>query len=503
MLVRGSRIEDAKGQGYTLDTLLGSGGQGSVWSLSEPGLAAKLLNPTHKPNERERLKSRVLNVRRLPLDHLQVVRPLEVLAGEFIGYTMELADDMAPVETLGPQALATMPRGTTSSVEWYVATGGLRRRLEVLAGAARALSDLHSCGFAFGDVSRTNILYSSGSSDTSTILLIDVDNIHIDFSDKRALLTRGYAAPELVAGRSFHNSLTDAYSLSVLIFEVLCLIHPFIGDSVDDNDPEFMESAYRGELPWVDDPLDRSNEAVRRGIARKWVLSPVLRDLFQEAFGSHHSSLGTAEAPALPRVVRWDDPASSAIAVRRRPGIGSWASRLTAASGATVICPNVDCGWSYYRSEITCPKCQSPRPKLILGQIMVFDPSDRRLVSFPDPNGSNLLHPRPVQVVTVGPGETRTITRRQVFGGIGRHAEEPVLSIRSHFDDVPAIQLRSLDGDGYEVQSGSGTVREFVTTREWLDWDLTRRRGWRVHFYGDDQTRIHRVIHFAHLAGAR
>lgn len=501
MIAKGLRIEDAKGQGYTLDTLLGSGGQGSVWSLSEPGLAVKLLNQTAATKDREKLRRRVMNVRRLPIDHLQVVRPLEVLGGEFIGYTMELADDMAPLEALGPFELLTKPQGAKENIEWYAATGGLRRRLDVLAGAARALSDLHSCGFAFGDVSRSNILYSLGLSKNNNILLIDVDNIHIDFSDERALLTRGYAAPELLARHSFHNSLTDAYSLSVLIFETLCLIHPFIGDHIDDNGPDFMESAFRGELPWVDDPDDRSNEAVRRGIERKWVLSPLLRELFQEAFGSHRFSEGADEARALPRAVKWDDPASSAIAVRKRPGVGTWASRLTAASGATVICSNVDCGWSYYRNELKCPRCQSPRPGLVLGQIRVFDPSTGSVVSIPGPRDSSRLVSQPIQSIAVGPSESRIVTRRQVFGGSGRYAEEPVLSIRSSHDPVTGIQVRSLDGTGYEIRSTSGTVRGRVTPREWLDWDVTKSRGWRIHFDDGDRTRIHRVIDFTHVAG--
>lgn len=127
-------ISTALGASYSVESLLGKGGQGTVVRLkSQQGLAAKIL---HMGSEREReaLKNRIAFVRSLPLGDLPVAMPVDSLAPPLVGYTMQLLRDMEPAT-----ALLRPPKDSGMSLpEWYASRGGLMRRLRLMAKSCDA-----------------------------------------------------------------------------------------------------------------------------------------------------------------------------------------------------------------------------------------------------------------------------------------------------------------------------------------------------------------------------
>ena len=99
-------------------------------------------------------------------------------------------------------------------------TGGLSRRVRVLARLARLLASLHGRALAYGDLSPTNI-FVSRSHEHAEVWLIDCDNISVLCREGgQKIYTREYGAPEVLRRDSGINSLTDSWSFAVIAFQI-------------------------------------------------------------------------------------------------------------------------------------------------------------------------------------------------------------------------------------------------------------------------------------------
>lgn len=364
-------VVDTNGAKYALDRLLGHGGQGAVYAVRGRDLAVKLSAVRHRAAQ-QRVRENIARIRRLPLDGLNVARPLRALLEPHAGYVMELMTGMVPLKTL-----AQPPRDHAPNfAQWYLETGSLHRRLRILAKMAALFRALHERGLAYGDGSPHNVFISEERS-ASEVWLIDCDNI-VQGLSPRAVYTPGYAAPELFRGHAGADSLTDAWSLATLAFETLCVLHPFDGDLVHDGAPELEERAFRGELPWVDDGDDRQN-AGSRGLPRGMVLTPSLQRLAADCFGA------------------------SRLDREQRPTAAAWAEKLGQAADQVLVCPA--CGNGFYVNLTTCPWCDEHRPPFALINVYLRDPGledDSRT---------------PLKVVCKAPGRPSLVERAVVQAG--------------------------------------------------------------------------------------
>ena len=323
--------------GATLELVheLGRGGQGSVYEVAGGRHAVKLLHET-TPEQAREWADRLRTVSRLPLDGLPLARPIDTLLPPETGYVMDLMDGMVPVSRL----ISVPP--AARAVDHYRDTGGLRRRLSVLARTADVLARLHAAGLVYQDPSPTNV-FVPGHADSDEVWLIDTDNLAYAGTRQRPVCTARYRAPELrPAVRRNADSLSDAFAFSVIAFELLTLDHPFIGDALYSADEEAEAQAFDGAHPWVDDPADPSNRSSRGIQPRSLVLSPAIEDMFREAFAA---GLHTRD---------------------RRPGAARWAEVMRAAASSTVRCAG--CGMTYYLPTAAgwCPWCEEvPQPSVL------------------------------------------------------------------------------------------------------------------------------------------
>ncbi|MEB9458418.1 serine/threonine-protein kinase [Bacillus anthracis] len=340
---------------------IGQGGQGAVYQTTDENVVIKVVLKDDEIVQDEKMyfhyKDQIDEVRILNLPKsINIAKPVLMLKKPYNGYVMRLLSNMVPIRKL------MMTGAIDDMVQFYIETGSIQRRLQILTKVAHMFSQLHAIPVVYGDLSEENIFISEDCKETET-WLIDADNMRHTVDFTKTVYTPGYGAPELVKGISGNTTFSDVYSFAIIAFKVLALIGPFDGDLLfeqsdwaDENDWDAEEpmdnfvKAEHGEFPWVEDTDDDRNHTVA-GVDRKLILSSGLRKLFQRTFGEEGRNNPTA-----------------------RPTMREWYEALHQASLATMTCPK--CTGTYYINLQQCPypNCQTKRPSVYIGFLSdVFD----------------------------------------------------------------------------------------------------------------------------------
>lgn len=363
-------IVDQYDNQHCLVTELARGGQGVVYRTADSDLAVKVpFGDFVDDEDRLEMALRYQLIRSLPIPQaIPVALPLAVLRDE-VGYVMHLLNEMESFHS----CFETVKVGTTSSVgevpSWlesldetsathqlwnYAKTGSTKRRLHALAEIASVLSQLHSLGLVYGDLSPNNCFVGSGK--RPRVALIDADNLRYEqLQGGTTVYTPGYAAPEIIQGRDCSRPRTDVWSFAVLAFDSLTLQHPFRGRLVEQMDVEAhgwdsiqlssnsrrgpIELALTGSVPYIDDLSDPSNRS-DGGIDRELVFTPEMVRLFQEALGAG-------------RLQPW-----------RRPSMTFFAREMFRAHDSSIVC--TECSMSYFLGCTSCPYCECAPPRHIV-----------------------------------------------------------------------------------------------------------------------------------------
>ena len=314
-------VIDSNKNSYDILSEIGKGSQGTTYLLMGGKYIAKLFNTVTNPTE---LKSKINFLKRLDLDKEGFAIPLEEITQPKIGYISEFASGMQPLSFL------KWTNQDENMQDWFVETGGLLKRLQVLTKLAERLRTLHSKGLIYCDLSPNNVFVSSEAKN-SHVFLIDLDNLRYRTNILHNIYTPFYAAPELVNATGANSMESDCFSFAVIAYEMLTFNHPLIGDYVNDGEPELEELALAGKLPWVDHSSDNIN-ARSSGIPSDFFITTSLKELFKRTF---------------------EDGLNAPL---KRPTISEWCDALSATVNDIVKCP--DCR-IHYPSSISgkCPFC--------------------------------------------------------------------------------------------------------------------------------------------------
>lgn len=432
-------VRDVEGYRYSLSTRIGQGAQGIVYEVANGWMAVKVVRTAHDA-EGVALRERIANVRRFPIEDLPIARPIATLAAPQTGYVMRLMTGMVPISCL------MRPRQPPTSVRsWYLETGGVRRRLVILARIARSLAQLHALGLIYGDPSPSNLLVSADSA-ADEVRLIDADNIQApEPAAAFRLFTPGFGAPELVQGEAGNSFATDVWSLMVIAFNVLVLNHPLVGELVDQGDPDLEDAAFRGNLPWIDEPHDDRNRARENSaLNRDVVLSPALQRIFEACFGA-----GRTTAAA-------------------RPSAAEAAAAFAKAARMMVTC--AECQSGYYVSAATCPWCEARRPPVVLVGLHRWDGEAD------DP----LRGAVGASIATVmGPDSPCRVSSAL----LALDEDDPAAGFAVLLElSERGIKVRALDGGAYEVRSPDGlTERPIPPAGVLLPLPEPGAASWRIH----------------------
>ncbi|GGQ67111.1 protein kinase domain-containing protein [Streptomyces pilosus] len=460
-------VEDEYHQLWSLSHSIGAGGQGEVWLARGGRTAVKIITaPTQEAAEAVHVRLR--RIQRLPLEGVPLAGVLALLAPPKLGYVMELADEMVPLATL------CVP-DEEDLAAWYLRTGGLERRLRLLAKLADAVARLHTRAIVYQDLSPSNVLISAAT-EQEEIRLIDVDNLGLASTVGSAPVhTPGYGAPEIVSGHSGATTLADAHALGVLIFETLTASHPFRGDEVLDSDPAYQEEySDRFRLPWIDHPTDRTNECTLGITPRQELLSGQLWDLASQCF---------VDAVANPLL---------------RPSAARWAAALHSAAGQTVRCP--ECGWTYRAFAPSCLACRRPRDRVwvlrhgLTGPVGI-EPQDRS-GSTDDTPGVQLSEVPLPDFTALRPGSGTTLTARHTSPAPDR-PEVVVAQLRLHSQDATVLNL-SRDSLWLDHQDGRPWREIGQGSQATVPVD---GRAWTLHF--GRQGAIHRWVRLMAVEASR
>lgn len=334
-------VRDEQGNVYVLGQKLAEGGQGLVIRIQgEPHLLLKISRHKNPEPRAQAWHQQLDKLRYLPIEDLRMgdggpfplVMPKALLAGSHPGYVMELMDGLTPLAELLEESHQAML--DDDGLGGFVRTGGLRRRMALLARLARVLAKLHGVGIAHGDLSPNNVFVSS-SHEHAQVWLIDCDNLtYAVRNSSLQIFTPDYGAPELLRSELGISTYTDIWSFAVMAFQLLTLLHPLKSGCLADSEPELEDRALRGELPWIDHPDDDSNRA-ESGVSRDMVLTPALQSLFERCFNA-----GLKDAT-------------------QRPLMADWAEAFEAAHALLVRCEHEDCGSSFFWNKaLECPFCE-------------------------------------------------------------------------------------------------------------------------------------------------
>lgn len=325
-------VTDHFGETHHCISLLAQGGQGAVYETKEKNIAVKL------QFQNEETSFPCLS---LP-PHCNATLPIATLV-EFQGYVMPLLEDMQSLEqsfkgsahpytggnpfldsyldslgeeTQNGKALADIWNG-------YVKTGGKQRRLIAYQKLATILSSLHCRALVFGDLSPSNVFFSSDM-DFSHLWLIDMDNLTYQQHSEKSYFTTHYVAPEVKTGRKSATMYSEDYSFALALFTQLTGTHPFHGaeyqgetsGGVDESMEESIEESIlvdfadskmddrldRGELPWIlegEEENENRNSVEHTAIPHHPLLSPELLALFQRTFSQEGKQKEKTRTSAL------------------------------------------------------------------------------------------------------------------------------------------------------------------------------------------------------------
>ena len=322
-------IIDSFRNSYQIQSKIGQGSQGITYLLNGGKYIVKLFNNGSNPTE---LKSKVNFLRHLDLDKDSFAMPLEEVTQPQIGYISEFASDMEPLTNL------KWSNQSDDLQKWFIETGGLLKRLQVLTKLAERIRTLHSKGLIYCDLSPNNVFVSIDAK-KNHVFLIDMDNLRYKTSIIHNVYTPFYAAPELVTSIAANSMESDCFSFAVIAYELLTFNHPLIGDYVTDGEPELEEKALSGLIPWVDHSIDKLNSR-SSGIPSEFFITNSLKDLFKRTF---------EDGLTVPM---------------KRPTISEWCSGFYKALNEIIKCPVCEV---HYPLSITgkCPFCSNSSNSVI------------------------------------------------------------------------------------------------------------------------------------------
>lgn len=400
---REQKVFDDRGGEYTLGERLSKGGQGTIVRIKgNARQIVKLANAKANDPATVAWAQQLARIRYLPVQDmgLPVVMPLAYISKPRSGYVMELMEGLVPLESLMTDFDQAMREGR--ELQGFVQSGGLGRRLALLARLARVLASLHGLGIAHGDLSPRNVFVSSTHAHAQ-VWLIDVDNLCYAVRDSSLqIFTPDYGAPELLRGDLGVSTYTDIWSFAVIAFQLLTHLHPIKSGVLIDGDAELEADALKGTYPWIDHPDDDRNRA-ESGLDRAMVCTPELRRLFDQCFRQG-----------------LNEPAE-------RPVMAEWAEAFEAASALQVRCDHREqcCGGTFYwNSALQCPFCDQVAPddhQVLLRHFVVAAKEDLPDNAKP---ADRLIASGWQQVLNVGRGELRLAppgsaehTRAEAFVG--------------------------------------------------------------------------------------
>lgn len=294
ILENGFQIKLSSGGTVNIEKFLAEGGQGSVYA-AEYNAQKKALKWYKKGglgvNPEAFYENIKQNVKNGPPSK-EFLWPLDItewVDGTF-GYIMDLK-----------------PEGYYEITEYmlcHVRFKSYRATINAAMHIVSAFRILHNAGYSYQDLNDGNFFINPRD---GKILICDNDNVAQDGRETGIIGKPRYMAPEIVLGKKKPNSLSDRFSMSLILYILFCMNHPLEGKRylVPALTPALQEKLYGSEPLFIMDPNDRSNgphPMVHKNSIMVWKYLP---DYMQKIFLVAFSQDALHKPSARPKEIDW------------------------------------------------------------------------------------------------------------------------------------------------------------------------------------------------------
>lgn len=163
---------------------------------------------------------------------------------------------------------------------------------------------LHNAGYSYQDLNDGNFFVDP---DTGKVLICDNDNVAPDGYVTGIAGKPGYMAPEIVVGDASPNSLTDRFSMAVILFILFTNTHPLKGKRYMKPalTPEDERILLGSDPLFIMDPDNDDNGPHPVAHANVRMIWPCLPDYVQQIFLQAFSQKALKKASARPKELDW------------------------------------------------------------------------------------------------------------------------------------------------------------------------------------------------------
>ena len=235
-----------KGKSITLGSLIAKGGEGEVYYdwLNESN-CIKIYRERFRTKEKESKLKYMTNNSPQDIEGQshKVCWPKEIIYedGEFVGFLMPRAFD----DSLLPYHLCQLKISKKIDSKWHEtfdrdSIKGTISRLKLCVNIIAAVNRIHATNkYVIVDLKPQNLMVSP----SGKVSIIDMDSVQITENQevlfKAPVSTPEYTPPEVSGVIKKQIAISkdwDIFSLGVLIYEILCGIHPYVGSAKPPNE---------------------------------------------------------------------------------------------------------------------------------------------------------------------------------------------------------------------------------------------------------------------------
>ena len=237
---------DEKGKSITLGSLIAKGGEGEVYNISgDKNNCVKLYRERFRTKEKESKLKYMTNNSPQDIEGQshKVCWPKEIIYedGEFVGFLMSRAFE----DSLLPYHLCQLKISKKIDSKWHEtfdrdSIKGTISRLKLCVNIIAAVNRIHATNkYVIVDLKPQNLMVSP----SGKVSIIDMDSVQITENEevlfKAPVSTPEYTPPEVSGVIKKQIAISkdwDIFSLGVLIYEILCGIHPYVGSAKPPNE---------------------------------------------------------------------------------------------------------------------------------------------------------------------------------------------------------------------------------------------------------------------------
>ena len=290
----GAEIRTLFGGMLTVEKYLAEGGQGQVYLVEYKGekKALKWYKNTglgKKPDKfYDNIKQNIMRGAPSP----EFLWPLDIT--EWVDGTFGYIMDLKPDEY----------HEVTDFMLCKVRFKSYRTIIDAALKIVSAFRILHNRGYSYQDLNDGNFFINP---DTGRVLICDNDNVAPDGMETGIIGKPRYMAPEIVLGKSKPNSLSDRFSMSLILYILFCLDHPLEGKRylVPALTAALQEKLYGSEPIFMMDPTDDRNRPHKLVHKNSLMVWPQLPDYIREIFTDAFSKKAFEKPASRPREIEW------------------------------------------------------------------------------------------------------------------------------------------------------------------------------------------------------